>query len=609
MRTIFHVLRDAHRLGIQSRHGLILMALQLAASVFELLGLVSFVPVLQFLMAKGDIAKLALENTHWQQLTSLAGKLAIPVTLPVLLLGTFALFALRQAMTLARDLFDYVTRENATSRLRSLVLSQHLQASVDYQDRATTGGIVADINLNLQRAVTHIYGRFGLIVQLILCAVYLGGMVIIDATMTAFLLGVMALSGALVFPLLLRSRRIGRDFVKAGNRMSEYLLERLALARLVRLSRMEAAESRAFDALSRRVRDVAVRSWLLLAAVDKLLESVALVAGLLVIYVASTFFNVGVEIVGLFLAMLLRLMPVVRQITATKQAVDTYRGSYDAILFRLQEAAANREPATGTRGMQYLVSDFRLSDVSFTYPSRSTSPVLRGVSLIFPARKMTAVVGPSGSGKSTLVDLLPRLRTPSHGRITVGDVDLGEVELQSLRRHIAYLSQKPLIFNVPLKAHIAYGTEAAAPTEIERAARLAGIHEGIAALPEGYDTLAGEGGNRLSGGQRQRLDLARALLSRAPVLILDEPTASLDGESAAELHRALDRIRAETKTTIIIISHHLPSIRGADQIVVLRDGLVEAVGRHEDLMRGDGWYAATWRAQMAEPTAIAATAA
>jgi len=207
------------------------------------------------------------------------------------------------------------------------------------------------------------------------------------------------------------------------------------------------------------------------------------------------------------------------------------------------------------------------------------------------------LVGSSGSGKSTLIDLLPRLRQPDSGEIKIGEHSINEYKLSNLRQSISYVPQEPQIFDGTVKNHILYGKSDASNEEIIEAVKLAGADAFIEQLPEKYDTLLGEDAIRLSGGQRQRLDLARALVRKAPLLILDEPTSNLDAESESAFCRVIARIRKQTDTTIIIVSHRLSSIVTADLIVVLSQGGIDAQGIHSDLLEQSGWYAKAWKMQ------------
>jgi ABC-type multidrug transport system fused ATPase/permease subunit len=245
-----------------------------------------------------------------------------------------------------------------------------------------------------------------------------------------------------------------------------------------------------------------------------------------------------------------------------------------------------------------------LRDVAFGYEAE---PVLAGVSLTAEAGQTIALVGPSGSGKSTVLKLLLGFYPPDAGTLALQGHDLVEWSLAEARGQMAYMGQEPYLFPISLRENIALGRPdgAVAPTlgEIEQAARLADIHDDIRALPQGYDTLAGERGARFSGGQRQRLALARAIMRDAPLLLLDEPTAALDAESEAQVQAALERFMADRTT--LVVAHRLSTIRDAGHILVLDGGRIVEEGTHDELMALGGRYRMLYERQIASDDALA----
>ena len=256
-----------------------------------------------------------------------------------------------------------------------------------------------------------------------------------------------------------------------------------------------------------------------------------------------------------------------------------------------------RETSGGTRTFVGLSCAISFDDVSFAYGGANGAPALRNVSVEIAKGTVTALVGPSGAGKSTLIDMLPGLRRPISGQVLFDGVPLQSFDLRSLRRGVAFAPQTPQLFDVSVADHIRYGKPDATMEDILRAAEMAGVAEFAGTLPAGYDTSIGEAGARLSGGQRQRLDLARALVQAAPILILDEPTSNLDADSELRLRRAMRQIVTETDTTIIVIAHRLATVAMADRILVLDDGRLTASGTHAELMHAGGWYASAFSAQ------------
>ena len=221
--------------------------------------------------------------------------------------------------------------------------------------------------------------------------------------------------------------------------------------------------------------------------------------------------------------------------------------------------------------------------------------VLRDINLVARPGQMIALVGPTGAGKSTLVNLLPAFYTPSSGRITIDGQEIGGVALDSLRAHIAVVSQEPFLFNGTVRENILYGKLDATEAELLAAARAANCHEFIARLPDGYDARVGERGVKLSVGEKQRVSIARALLKNAPLLILDEATASVDTATERLIQEALEHLMAGR--TSFVIAHRLSTIRRADQILVLRHGAIVERGAHQELLALNGLYAKLARIQ------------
>ncbi|MFE1259918.1 ABC transporter ATP-binding protein [Streptomyces albogriseolus] len=231
--------------------------------------------------------------------------------------------------------------------------------------------------------------------------------------------------------------------------------------------------------------------------------------------------------------------------------------------------------------------ELRFHEVRFTYDG-APAPALDGVSFTARAGRTTAIVGPSGAGKSTLLSLLLRHHDPQEGRITLDGRPTTEYALDSLRQGIAVVSQETYLFHATIADNLCLARPGATDDELTRAARAAGIHDEIAALPDGYATVLGERGATLSGGQRQRLALARALLSDAPVLVLDEATSAVDERREADIVREL--LKAAGGRTVLVVAHRLAAVRHADHIVVLDAGQVDAVGDHTGLVEAGGVY-------------------
>ncbi|HEU4964172.1 MAG TPA: ABC transporter transmembrane domain-containing protein [Bacilli bacterium] len=275
--------------------------------------------------------------------------------------------------------------------------------------------------------------------------------------------------------------------------------------------------------------------------------------------------------------------------------VERGRASYDRVdaLLNIKSSVMNRSGATADTPSGDLVMDIE----SFTYPSKN-EPSLRHLHVDLKQGQTLGIVGKTGSGKSTLLRLLLREFDNQAGDIRIGGESIYDIELAALRRAIGYVPQDHFLFSATIAQNIAFGRPEATREEIERAARLACIHEDIVHFPDGYGTMVGERGVTLSGGQKQRISIARALLLNPEILILDDSLSAVDAKTEDLILSGLQANR-ENKTTLIS-AHRLSAIEHADHILVLDDGEVAERGTHDELMAHDGWYAAMYRAQQLE---------
>ena len=258
------------------------------------------------------------------------------------------------------------------------------------------------------------------------------------------------------------------------------------------------------------------------------------------------------------------------------------------MIYEILDMEPHQRDIAGAKDLVISDAKIEFRGVEFAYSSGES--VLKGVDFVAEGGLTTALVGPSGAGKSTVISLVPRFYDPSEGQILIDGQDIAGVTKSSLRKHLAYVSQQPYLFEGTIRDNIRYGREDATDAEIETAAKLAYAHDFILAQPLGYDTPVGENGVTLSGGQRQRLSIARALVRNAPILLLDEATSALDTESEAAVQKALEE--AMSGRTVVVIAHRLSTIVKADKIIVMQEGKIAEEGTHDMLaQRRNGLYA------------------
>jgi len=247
-------------------------------------------------------------------------------------------------------------------------------------------------------------------------------------------------------------------------------------------------------------------------------------------------------------------------------------------------------------------------NVSFSYEGGDSGgePVLEGVNLRVEPGEAVAVVGATGSGKSTLLSLVPRFYDPDEGSVLVGEADIGELDPEELRRNVGIVPQETFLFSETVRDNITFGNPDASVEEVEKAAKIAGIHDQILAFPEGYNTMVGEWGITLSGGQKQRVAIARALVKDPKILILDDATSSVDAKTEKSIQEALrGTLQESAGRTTFIVAHRLSTILLADRIVVLERGRVVEAGTHEELLRRRGRYHALYGEERREERASA----
>lgn len=292
-----------------------------------------------------------------------------------------------------------------------------------------------------------------------------------------------------------------------------------------------------------------------------------------------------------FLAALLLLMPPLKNLAGVNAGFVMMNLASESIFASIDE---KEEDDTGTETLDICRGDLVFDHVSLRYPGTDRDAV-HDVTLHAKPGDVIAFVGLSGAGKSSIVQMIPRFWNPTKGKILLDGHDITSLTLESLRRHIAVVTQDVILFDGTIRDNIVYGTPEATDAEITHAIEAAALTDFIASLPQGLDTPVGEAGGRLSGGQKQRISIARALLKNAPILILDEATSALDSESEAKIKDALSRLM-EGRTTFIV-AHRLSTIENATTIVAMADGKVQEMGTREDLLAKPGLYAELVRLQ------------
>jgi ATP-binding cassette, subfamily B, bacterial MsbA len=393
---------------------------------------------------------------------------------------------------------------------------------------------------------------------------------------------------------------------QSGAEMLDVAQETISSQRVVKAFGMEDYEIRRFrDSARKQMRDQ-LRAMRIYFLSPIALETVGIIAVAALLIYAKRSIKTGDMSLGEFAAFLVAMFKAydpIRRLSRLQH--DLQQGlTSSARIFKIMDEDIEMRDKPGAIELGRFSRQIEFRDAGFRYGQGFDLPALKHVSFKVRAGETVAIVGQSGAGKSTLTNLIPRFYDVVEGAVLIDGHDLRDLQIASLRRSIAVVTQETHLFNDTVRANIAYGApyglyDAGDGDEaIERAARAALADEFISKLPKGYNTVIGERGLILSGGQRQRLAIARAILKNAPILILDEATSALDAESEMMVQQALNNLMAGRTT--IVIAHRLSTIRRADRIVVLEAGRVVEVGAHHELLRLDGVYRRLYELQFAE---------
>ncbi len=399
-----------------------------------------------------------------------------------------------------------------------------------------------------------------------------------------------------------RLRRYLDSRQQSGAEMLDVAQEAISSQRIVKAFGMEDYESGRFRTSARKQMGDQLKAMRIYFLSPIVLETVGVVAVAGLLLYAQRSIGAGRMSLGEFVAFLFCMFKSydpIRRLSRLQHDMQQGLASSSRI-FKVMDEQMEMRDKPGAVELKKFSKDLEFRNVSFSYGAGFNLPVLEDVSFKLSAGEMIAIVGQSGSGKSTLTNLIPRFYDVSEGEVLIDGIDVRDLQLASLRRQIAIVTQEVSLFNDTVRSNIAYGSYGHNDSheKIRVAATAALADEFIAKLPEGYDTVVGERGLILSGGQRQRVAIARAILKDAPILILDEATSALDTESEMLVQQALDNLMAGRTT--IVIAHRLSTVRRADRIIVLEQGRIAEMGTHQELLDLNGIYRRLYELQFVE---------
>jgi ABC-type multidrug transport system fused ATPase/permease subunit len=517
-----------------------------------------------------------------------------------LVLILIGVYALQQFSSFGESYLRHVLGARFIFDLRVRIY-QHLQRlSLSFYEQTSTGELMSrvtnDVNA-LESFVTH--GVALTTVDLLRLLGACGILIVLNWKLALWMLAPIPL---IVVGLRIFNQKVRPIYRQARDRLGDInagLQDNLTGIRVIKAFVQETSELEEFRQASDRYRQERVRSIRMWSTVFPMLRFLALLGSALVFGFGAQMTVLGELTVGTLVAFLSYSTSFYEPLRRLTEVDNIFQQAIAAgeRIFELLDQTPNIRSEPDATVLEQIEGRVAFEHVNFRYEDEEEEGhVLRDVTFDMEPGEVVALVGPSGAGKTSIARLLCRYYDPNDGRVLVDGHDLREVDLHSLRQHVAIVLQDTFLFNTTVRDNLRYGNPDASQEELEAAAEAAYAHEFISQLPDGYNTAIGERGVKLSGGQKQRLALARAIVTDPRILILDEATSSVDAEAEYLIQKALDEVMKGR--TSLVIAHRLSTIRNADKIIALENGRIREVGDHDELLAKDGLYSHLYRRQL-----------
>ena len=569
-----------------------IFVLTLLAGLSEGVGLAVFVPLISLLT--GDEAVLGPPFSMISQVIGSLGFVASPAILLGIIVST--LLASFTLVLLQRNLISRAQFRFA-QKSRSDLFTALMNSRWSYLSRQASGEALASLVQAAERAgaAMHHFGLFVGGVTLLFIYGVLGATLSWPLLVISLCLGLILL--AATRPLMRQASKLGNEMTVADERYTFSAVDRLRGAKLAKVTGSERAVISTVVDIGSSVSEVKTA-----AQTNANLLTFVLQAGPVILIAAAI--AIGVWVLDLTASLLLVFLLVMARVTprlaSTQHALQAYivnAPALDQIDRRINDFSAEAEAAdSDLPPFGGLSREIAIENVDYRY-AEGDPAALVNINLVIPSRSMVALVGPSGAGKSTLMELISGIRAPSSGHVLLDGVDLASIDPRSWRQRIGFVTQDTILFNDTLRANLVFSHPEASASDMEEALAAAHLEDLVRELPQGLDTVLGEGGIRLSGGQRQRVALARALIGKPKLLLLDEATSSLDNESESAIRKTLESIAHSM--TIVVIAHRLSTVRYADTIHVIEGGRLVESGAYDELIAAGGRFSTLHSAQFA----------
>ena len=559
------------------------LVLMVCLSLAEGVGLLMLVPLLQLVgldVQQGTLGRIA------EFLSSLFATVGLQPTL-ITVLGFYVLITIIHSLLKRWENSASLTLQyEFVVRLRKQLYEAIANTSWLFFVRSRASDFTHALTIEMERVGAATYYLLSLLATAAVTVIY----IVFAIKLSALITGLVLLCGGLLLLMLRGKTRVahetGEGLSDAMNRLYAAVTEHLGGMKIAKSYGAEGRHAEMFGGLTEQVRHLYIHAVQNQSEVNYWFNIGSVVILSLILFVSVRVLSIQTAGVLLLLYLFVRVMPKISSIQQSFQSFMNMLPSFIRITEMQQRCEAAAEPKMDKMEKLELQHNIRFEGVSFTYDDQSKPPVIHHLNFTIHAGETTAIVGPSGAGKSTIADLLMGLISPSQGQIFVDGTRLTADRMTSWRERVGYVPQDTFLFHDTLRVNLLWASPDAKEQEIIQALQFAAALEFVNGLPKGLDTILGDRGILVSGGERQRIALARALLRKPSLLVLDEATSSLDSENEKRIQNAIEKLHGQA--TILLISHRLSTIRAADVIHVIEDGRLVESGTWDELVSKNG---------------------
>ncbi len=584
--------RTCFELGLTKKNFFISISLYFLGVFFEAIGIFLILPLFSlFLTGKGidqliNSQQVIIEILKYVEAIGIEpNKKNISITLLVVLF-------LRQFVIYSRTYWNSIVVAKLMYNLRKDALNYFLLSRENLFDKEATGKKINDLTTEVNVSAMRILSGIELIGILIMFMTYFVLMLMLSWKLTVLATFSFIFSMYILKPLWTKAGETGTLITKNNRKLVSHLTKRFTNLKLLKISGNVTYEKALSENIISEIKHKQIRAGFINSIAYTCIEPIILISGATLLFVSIDVLDIDIANLGLFSLIMIRGVPLARIFFYSWQKIEANLASLIAVKDTIKSLQGSNESDKGTLEFNKF-QKIEFKKVNFSYQGIKKR-VIKSVSFEIKKGDLIALVGPSGAGKSTIVDFIPRLISPSSGKIELNNIKIENYKLSSLRANIGYLPQNPQILEDTIAGHIRYGNSNLTDKDIKLALKKAGCESIIKKNGKNIYMKIGENGSLLSGGEKQRIDLARAIARKSMILILDEPSSNLDNITEKIIKNAIKNERLKRNLTVIVIGHRLNWFSDYTKVLVIKAGEIEAIGSHTHALKHSKWYKEAW---------------